>query len=582
MLYFQILILNGIALDIRIIQTNYFQVIYKKERSQLQKLQRKIRNNIVKQELKVQQLLFAIYSSEATSQVDAVRYRSNVFPLGSQTLLEASRSGLQQLIYLLVKVGGLPVDAVVDPTSGTTALHHAASRGKSGVILLLLSLGAWPLLPDRYGQTPPHLASMFAHQHAYEIFDKFLMKYNLYCRAGTVPQEIRGNFLKRLEMFNSCNYASRLSIHEINTDQIEATKNLLRHIDFAKLVGCTQKETIDFTSGEAQEIRDAVMKELQQIMKKISSGTFKGKLRLVGSSADGTRIGYPDSYDVNFVIEKLPEVEVNILQQKLEDVLVSGHKLTVELKTEDNTFQGNNLITKFYKYVWSCLKSYILLNRKLSLVPPGLTRTRVGVKLSLAWQGSEYPLLLIDVDLVPVLVVPWPEEISRPYLTPDSSHMIHLSNTEDGTYICNFAATEVEVVQQLEPQEHQVFLTCKTLLSRMEAQPWMPRHMKNQFSWWDSRYWKIPTPAGFCLKNTFFKQVEKKRKKGINWQKKDLIILVTSIFQGMCLETDGSSPGARSLVPAKINAYFGIECARSKVAEGAPEIVNFLRKSFRN
>ena len=42
--------------------------------------------------------------------------------------------------------------------------------------------------------------------------------------------------------------------------------------------------------------------------------------------------------------------------------------------------------------------------------------TGVGVSLTMAWTGFEYPLLHIDVDLVPVIQLPYPEEIPHPPL----------------------------------------------------------------------------------------------------------------------------------------------------------------------
>ncbi|XP_069168790.1 serine/threonine-protein phosphatase 6 regulatory ankyrin repeat subunit A-like [Procambarus clarkii] len=553
--------------------------IYKMERNQLQDLQEKMKNKAVKKQLqevlKVQARLYDIYRND---EKETTGFSSEELSVGSQALLFASRSGLKQLIYLLVKVGCLAVNITVDPTGATTALHEAGSRGKSTVILLLLSLGAQPQKPDKYGQTPLHFAAMFGHEHTFELFADFFMENEHSCRAGTNPQDVHRHFLELLQVHMKC---QRFDIHQVNNDQTEATMKILRHLDFENLEKDTQKTIVDYTKGEAQEVKDAVIKEISQIAENISNETYKGRLVLVGSSADGTRLYYPDEFDFNIFLEKVPDVTVNIIQQTPKNVLASGHKLKVELKTKNSTLHGNNLISGFYESVRNCLKSYTLVNEHLSLVPPGLIRTQVGVALSLAWQGSEYPLLLIGVDLVPVLVVPWPEEIIRPPLTPDTLKVIHLSNTEDGdgSYICSFAATEVAVLQKLEPQERRVFLFCKILLSRMKAQPWMPRDMKNTFYWWDSRYWKVPTPEGFCLKNSFLKQVEKKRQMGIQWQEKDTMSLVISVFREMCREVGSSSTDHQSLMPDKVNAYFGGDCAKPKVGEGAPEIVYFLKKN---
>nr|XP_045586961.1 uncharacterized protein LOC123748879 [Procambarus clarkii] len=549
------------------------QSIYNKERNKLQDLLEKTKHpsdkHQVQKILDVQKTLFTRY---LTAEARGVR----VWSTGPQALLVASRSGLQQLIYLLVKVGGLAVDTLVDPTAATTALHQAAAHGKSGCVLLLLSLGAQPLLPDRYGHTPPHLAAMFGHQHTYQLLAEFIMDPQPSCRAGTTPQQVCRHFSQYLQKYNIRGTVSSADSEHINNDPTEAAMNLLRRIDLRNLVRDLEKTTVDFTMREAQEVKDEVMRELQQITENVSDKTFRGELRLSGSAADGTRLYCPDEFDVNFVLQKLSGVEVKVIQQTEKEVLASGHKLKVTIKTKNSSLHGNNLVTKFYDRVRECLKNYTIGDKRLSLVPPGLTRTQVGVALSLAWQGSEYPLLLVSVDLVPVVVVPWPKKISRPPLTPDSSQIIQLSNTEDGSWRCSLAATEVEVLQQLEPQERRVFLTCKTLLSRLKAEPWMPRHVKNQFSWWDSRNWKVPTPAGFCLKNSFLRQLQRKREQGIDWHEQDILIIVKSVFRDMCHEMVDPSTGVESLVPAKVNAYFGGDCEKPKMGEGAPEIVSYL------
>ncbi|XP_069158646.1 serine/threonine-protein phosphatase 6 regulatory ankyrin repeat subunit C-like isoform X1 [Procambarus clarkii] len=577
------------------------QSIYNKERNKLQDLQEKITHPIDKKQvqkiLDVQEILFTSYFKKTTRAKKTAGARGSrvwstgpqallvlstgpqallVLSTGPQALLVASRSGLQQLIYLLVKVGGLAVDTLVDPTAATTALHQAAAHGKSGCVLLLLSLGAQPLLPDRYGHTPPHLAAMFAHDDVHELLAEFIIEPEPTCRAGTTPQEVRRHFSQYLLKYNIREPESSSNTEHINNDPTKTAMNLLYRIDLGSLVRDLEKTTVDFTMCEAQEVKNEVIKELQQITEKVSDEIFRGELRLSGSAADGTRLYCPDEFDVNFVLQELPGVRVKVIQQTEKEVLASGHKLKVKIKTKNSSLHGNNFVTKFYDRVRESLKSHTIGDERLSLVPPGLTRTQVGVALSLAWQGSEYPLLLVSVDLVPVVVVPWPEKISRPPLTPDTSQIIQLSNTEDGSWRCSLAATEVEVLQQLEPQERRVFLTCKTLLSRLKAEPWMPRHVKNQFSWWDSRYWKVPTPAGFCLKNSFLRQLQRKREQGMEWHEQDILILVRSVFRDMCHEMVDPSTGVESLVPAKVNAYFGGDCEKPKMGEGAPEIVGYL------
>lgn len=112
--------------------------------------------------------------------------------------------------------------------------------------------------------------------------------------------------------------------------------------------------------------------------------------------------------------------------------------------------------------------------------------------MSMAWQGSEYPLLLVGVDLVPVLSMPWHEKIKRPYLTPPNTDTVLISNMADGSFRCSFANTEAEVLKGLDTQERQVQLVAKTLLTCLKSEPWMPTHLKTFYTWRCGRSWKLP------------------------------------------------------------------------------------------
>ncbi|XP_042218915.1 ankyrin-2-like isoform X1 [Homarus americanus] len=546
--------------------------IYDKERNKLMEMEEKTSDQMIKQQVQeVLELQEILYTSH-------LKVNLPQDPL-LHALLLASQNGLKQLVYLLVKVGNLPVDEVVDPTTQTTALHQAASHGKTSCVILLLSFGAQPLMPDRYSQTAAHLAAMFGHDDTYQVLAQFMPQCKPSCRAGTTPQEVNKHFNIYLKMYHKhtdTNVSPQNA--QIWNDPREATKNVLSQIDLRKLMMDAQSVAVNFCQGEAKQVKDIVMQELKAIIDKVSGKdeTYRGLLELLGSAADATKLYCPDEYDVNLLLYTCSGVTIKVKEQPEKDVSLSGHKLKIEVETEDAALQGNALLNNLYLRMREILVSYKIKDKRVSLVPPGLTKTQVGVTLLMSWQGSEYPLLLIGVDLVPVVVVPWPSEVHKPRLTPDNSQVIPLSYVVDKNWRGSFANCEVVVLSQLDPQERQVYLTAKTLLSCMKAEPWMPKKYKNQFCWWDSRYWKIPTPAGFCLKNSFLKLLEKKRQEEVNWQESDLRECVTEVFRGMCLQEDTDG---QHLIPAKVHAYFGGDCEVPKIGEGAPEIIAFLEEN---
>ena len=249
-------------------------------------------------------------------------------------------------------------------------------------------------------------------------------------------------------------------------------------------------------------------------------------------------------------------------------------------------------MANLYEEVHRCLVSHPLQDERLSLVPPGVTSTQVGVALSLAWQGKEYPLLLVSVDLVPVLEVPWLEQVSRPFLTPEDATTVQLSNAADGSWRCSFTLTEAEVLGTLSPAERLVQLMGKVLLSRLKPQPWMPWHKKTFFKWFATREWNIAVPSGFNFKNALLRWVEDRRRRGVElgagqggdhakvleagWSEDHARWLVR-VFRLMC--ADSEEPRER-LTAQNSSAYFGGDCEGRKPGDGAPILVQFLEEDL--
>lgn len=153
------------------------------------------------------------------------------------------------------------------------------------------------------------------------------------------------------------------------------------------------------------------------------------------------------------------------------------------------------------------------------------------------------------------------------------------------------------MLRGLAEAERRVYLVLKALLSTLKAEPWMPREVKANFTWWDSRSWKIMVPAGFAMKNAFLKRLEQKRRdeqldskqygNHINLNQDNLRLDWTSVKQAvigllrdMCTNFQDPVIGLESLVPAKIFAYFGGEFERPKIGEGAPEIIKILEEDW--
>ncbi|XP_042892840.1 serine/threonine-protein phosphatase 6 regulatory ankyrin repeat subunit C-like isoform X2 [Penaeus japonicus] len=570
------------------------EALHAKEKRKLDDMYEKLKDESEKEDVqKIIQLsddLFSIYqTADGSSDCEIPTYFSSIV---CASLSVAAQRGLLQLMYMVVRVCGIRPDTVVDYTNDTTALHLAAAHGISGCVALLLDLNADPLQPDKYGHTALHFAVMNCHDSTYQLLAAMVQEEEEPVSvAGTVPSKIKENVEKYLQLYQKTETAVKndTSIPE-STDPAEATVTLLKQVGLKDIVDDCSDFSIDFSEGEAREVSTAVLRECQIIASGVASQdkTYEGTLTLVGSSSDGTRLYAPDECDISIVLSNIPDVEVTVVEQNEREVLDCGHRLRIEVRTDAPNFQGNRLIENFFSLVTRYLECHNLHDERLSVVPPGVTRTQVGVSLSFAWQGSQYPLLLVGVDLVPVLPLPWPKDVLRPALTPPDIRDVHLSNKADGTWRCSFAGAEVAVISQLSPEERRVFLSCKTLLSRLKAEVWMPRDVKSQYTWWDSRQWKIPIPAGFALKNAFLNILEQKRKEGTEWHERDLLKWMIKVFREMCdshVESVAEHGEARVetqevLLPKKVYAYFGGDFEKPKVGDGAPDIINILEQQL--
>lgn len=512
---------------------------------------------------------------------------------GCMALILASRKGLVQFTYLLIKVGRFPVNAVLDEICNSTALHQAASHGQTTCVAVLLSSGANVLPLDRYNQSPALLASMFGHKKTYHLLshkESIEAKKDKrdpcdpLCRAGTTAAQVKKSFTSYIKCYDKYDSESRDSITPLDRhDPDNLTCKLLQASNIKCLKDKAQQAVVDFSRGEAQTVKNAVIKEMTNIKNKLIEidDTYRGELRLVGSAQDGSKLYAPDEFDFNLVISG-KDVEISV-KEKHEEAKVQQEG-RFEIGVENVQFEGNRMIETLNSAMQKCLINYVLQDKRLSLVPPGLTSTQVGVALSLAWQESQgdhmnerkYPLLLIGVDFVPVLEVKWDERISRPPLTPEDVHTMYLSNTEKGSWRCSFAQLEAELLSRQSPTERLVQLMGKTLLSFLKAEPWMPQKRKAFTSWVNLRLWSIPAPNGFCLKNAVLRQLEQNHQKASE-PEDNCVQVLANMFRSMCVE---SSEPQGTLTPRSTSAYFGGEFESWKLGEGAPIIVRCLEETL--
>lgn len=578
--------------------------MYRRERGRLEALQQRKKDKSEKMKvtavMDLQDSLFKLHAKGQTAAEGEVAEA-----VGVDALLVASRDGLLQMLHLLLAVGGLPPDTILDTVCGTTALHEAASHGQSGCVAYILrvlqaaavanagnvaaiavaadatSVRNWrlerysPLQPDKYGQTALHLAAMFGHSHTLELL-KHSVRRDTPCRAGTTACEVQDNFIGYLRRYRRYNDSPEAVASPLNQwEPQETLQRLLRWVDFRRLPSDARRANVDFgdEEGEAAQVRRAVLRAAAVILGMAAYMPGRRvRLRLVGSSRDGSKLFAPDEFDINVVVPAGECVRVTV--QKTGPT--QGHPLMLQVETEEPELQGPRLAEGLQQAVSETLTRTVLDEPRLSVVPPGLTPTQVGVALSLAWQGEQYPLLLVGVDLVPVLEVQWHHDIERPSLTPPGADTMHLSATRDesGSWRCSFAQLEAEVLGNMVPEERLVQLCAKLLLASLKAERWMPRRVKALSTWWCGRAWTVPVPGGFCLKSCLFRLLEKWRREGHGWEPDDALLGLMEVFEEMCFDEEAGAWG-----PRKITAYFGGDFEKAKDSSNALLILEHLKRS---
>ncbi|XP_068215000.1 serine/threonine-protein phosphatase 6 regulatory ankyrin repeat subunit A-like [Palaemon carinicauda] len=504
----------------------------------------------------------------------------------AETLQLASQQGLSQLIHFLLEILQIDVNLQVEKLIGTTALHQAAAFGHSDLCVLLRARGAEVDIKDHFLHTPAHFAAMFGHEAAYKQLVTLMDNPESENLSNNSPRSMKNNFCILLDQYGVLDEFLEVGDDVFTcSDPAEAEKRKLDQMTLSYIVEQSHHLCVNFSEGEAAEVKVVVTAELEKIKEKISqvNPLFTGRLELLGSAADKTRLHAPDEFDFNFCVDTETDLTLNVVKIKnKKEALLKGHEKYLEVSSQNETIntllQKSNWKDEFYRAVAKSMEGHVFSDSRLSLVPPGVTRTQVGVGISLSWQGLRYPILLIGIDLVPVLKASWPENLERPYLTPPPISHVYISSIGDGAWRLSFANLEADILKSLEPEELEVYLTCKTLLSCMKAEPWMPKAIKNKFTWWSSRRWKIPIPSGFALKNCFLRQLEKKKRNKATWGRDTLAFHMLDVFKLMVEKELYEVTGITGLVGKKIYAYFGGKFEQPKLGEGSLEIIRYLEK----
>ncbi|XP_063587411.1 serine/threonine-protein phosphatase 6 regulatory ankyrin repeat subunit C-like isoform X2 [Penaeus indicus] len=483
-------------------------------------------------------------------------------------------------LHLLVTIANVSVNDIVDSDYGLLPLHLAARKNNRSALMYLLRHNAF-LGTDNFGNTFIHYAYMHGH---YDIGDMIsLSSSNI---SGKQPDDLKSAFFTYVENYhvNAKDSSIDLQQNTSSSQVIQVHLNRLRkeweEKGFEKSV---REICVDYSKGESAKILELVTSLVERLMAEVAAvePIFEGELFMLGSSADNTRLYCPDEFDCNILLKNIsghPGREVQ-LTLKTHEVNHEGCSTSIQLSSNQDDIklllEGSYFLTKFYNVIKRCLLKCEMGDKRLTIAYPGVKRTRVGVGLRLLWLGEEFKILHLDIDIVPTVEAPWPDQFPKPNLQSPFLNNVYINSTGDGKWRFSFARAENSIMKNLTPEQQTTFLACKMIMTRLKLEEWVPKEARDEYKYFDSKFFRIPTPRGFLLKNSFFFELEMAREHSL-WTKDKIKDRMKSIFRRMCMEFTHPATGEITLEPGKVEAYFGKSTQTSECGYGAPYIYSFL------
>lgn len=588
----KILLADGIE-DVRLTSSAMYSDMMRNVLSCVDKLSRTLKKlDLTNEEDHFCSLLHILYGNFAGPQCPwnenktSNNFTSQLRFLFQRGLKYACEDEMPLFLHLLISVAEVAVDLVLDELCKTVPLHHAAQNGITSAVVYLLEGGGSPLVKDASGMLPVHYAFMFGHKatadrliNHLKTTDKTEMPYS------DTYLEFHETYLKLYGMGPSGNVESRYCHvqckEKLFTDRFRYVENIWKTNGIEKAVNDIH---VDFENGEAQEIKNAVTTILSKLNERISlkDKRFEGEIQFVGSSEDNVRLYCPDEYDCNLILSNIQakpdgELEANLVDLDYEKTVACGHQKKLEvrvLKEELREFiNGEEFLNRFYSIARESLMELTVNEGRLKLMMPGIKKTQVGIQMFFLWLGTKYPMLFVDIDFVPTVKAPWPDNLPKPNCSCSLAE-IYLNKLDGDEWRLSFGSKETMIMRKLPECKRNVFLACKMILASLKTESWVPLTLKAHFTYWDSRMFSLPSKGGFALKNCFFRELEEVTDVK-EWESAKLLKRACSVFERMC--SLGNPPEASIDCPKPVKAYFGGDTEKASVYSCAPEILTFLR-----
>ncbi|CAL4163596.1 unnamed protein product [Meganyctiphanes norvegica] len=503
----------------------------------------------------------------------------------------ATEKNYRTFLHLLFTIGEQSLDVQLNNLIRSLPLHHAAATGNFCAILYLsVTAKAYGNVLDRNNNTPAHLAYMNGYRYIGDYICKNVQNVkSMKNNAGQTPTNIREAFQEYEKLYNIVKEEEETDESVNLTEQIDGmslTTRLLDHwlsksksMSFRKIM---DNSIVNYSFGEAKLVQSLVIDFAKSIGNKIAeyNPLLKGTLVLVGSAGDNVRLNAPDESDCTWLLD-WKNVRVILEDMSEEDQKFKHYKHSIRAESDDmeinRLLEGTNLLEEFYNQTLKAVSELLPnLDPRISLILPRVKRIGCGVCITLAWAGTTYPMLMVDMDLVPAIKASRPANFTHPPLTKNivdprlDAIVVVQTHIKSGEIRCSTTLEEQVVMQRLSTGQHLVFIIAKLLVSKLKTEKWASKLFRERFTFFSTKQFKLPAPTGFLLKSSFFQELENVPNPD-DWEENCIVDRLKGIFFSMCKKDDKDK-----LHSGLIPSYFSSTIQPPAAGFMAPAICKFI------
>ncbi|CAL4069219.1 unnamed protein product, partial [Meganyctiphanes norvegica] len=506
--------------------------------------------------------------------------------------------GLIHTLHEVRSICEIDLNTIIECSSNSQMLHIAALHGHRHMVEYLLFCGVPPDTLSNGGLTASHLAAIKGYKKCslyLQMFSKSESKSNNKMTAKDFQDELRKLMRNvKLSLLSEEDEDTIFSDYDVTrTSRIHLEKKSIGMGIYSDILlqKYALENRVNFSLPENKKVKDAISNDISRLVKQIGciDSRYEGRVVEAGSVSENIRLFLPDELDFNVELNNFSGLDggnINILsreicKEKSRIYLKGESELEIYLHHKHNNeemFSENNFIDYFYKATNSALKTFVFESPNISVIYPGIQKTRVGIALFLVWSEASQRVLLPSIDLVPTILANWPKDNDLNLLPKELQDMvadIPISIACYGSNHWRYCLSQIEskIISNLSEDKQSVILACKLLSGFLKTDWWYPDYYKNLYRVWNYIYLKVDSPVSYVIKTLFFKELSKHIDSDL-WKKNHFFDRVISVFMGMVKYNEKGE----NMQATQVKSHLLPMYESQRFGDGAIDIIDFLRK----